>query len=198
MSSGLRIHLVMKLKLLDDDAVDLTGGFSKVYSTGGNSKGLQRLGGNHHLRVLGAVHQENEDWSLNWDLHPCGSSFICCACSYFDGEMTDKKLHVIILHEDVLQNRIVAYEFRDCPSNRGLDLYERILEDLHEGGTNNGLEALFDTLESLVTRNWLPSPPLPSRRRVAMTAVVTVMTAATTSTFLYYIYIYMCVFGRER
>lgn len=51
----------MTLELLDDDTLDLTGGFSRVYSIGSNSKGLQRLGGNQYLRVLAVVHQEHED-----------------------------------------------------------------------------------------------------------------------------------------
>lgn len=66
--------------------------------------------------------------------------------------MTDEKLHVVVLHEDILRIRIVAAEFRDRPGNNGLDLYERILEHLREGGTNIGLNSLFDTLETLVTR----------------------------------------------
>lgn len=57
----------------------------------------------------------------------------------FEGEMSDKELYVIVLHENVLRIREVIGQLRHHPGNTGLDSHRRILENLHESGANAGL-----------------------------------------------------------
>lgn len=77
---------------------------------------------------------------------------------YFKGEMIDEKLHVIVLHEDVLRIRVVVGTLRDHPGNQSLDPHGCILEDLRE------CIAILDwTIRSIHDKNLITFKfPLPS------------------------------------